>query len=433
MREKGLGDGGHRCPSCASEEQQCPRCQAYERLPKWKWLQALITFVMGIPHDGQVPLLKQTKASRLATIFVAFFGAVGAAGVITALLFVATWLAQVILAALLVVALLAASGMFRSMSMYVLHYASHGSYDGPGDPAGGRWSRLIGHAASSIAFTLSLEEYAEKHNRKHHGKLGEKEDPDQQTIIALGFVPGMPYEFYRAQLLRVLVSPRHFWLHLRGRWASQFASARSSRLKALAVAVQVLPLAAAFVAVYVYGSGAPLLVWAVAWLLPLTYGTYVSMVLFALGLHRWFLQREPWMGKWEFYLAKTRARFFGDPVPPAELPTAEQYRRWGWWWVRFFLLHLLTGKLFVMGLSDNQQHDAHHIDPRSREFLWWDSTYSRQRLASSGRDDAQMSQTWGSLLAAVRDNFERMARTPRLGPDELLAPPERDNDLLNGM
>jgi hypothetical protein len=37
-------------------------------LPKWRLLQSLITFVMGVPHDGQTPLVKQTPTLKLAVV-----------------------------------------------------------------------------------------------------------------------------------------------------------------------------------------------------------------------------------------------------------------------------------------------------------------------------------------------------------------------------
>lgn len=423
-RTKNLSAGKERCPLCEYEKRQCVRCQAYERLPKWKALQSLITFVMGAPHPGERPLLTQTRKIKLATIFSVFFGSIILTVAITSLLSTVGLMAKLILIPPLVAAMMTSSGMFRSMSMYVLHYASHGAY--------GRYSRVIGHVASALALSLSLDEYSVKHIRKHHPRLTSAEDPDQQTIIALGFIPGMALAYYGKRLLMVMLSPGTFLLHLRGRLSSQFAAEQARCIKAITVALHTAPPVMALYVGYAYNFWTPLLAWLVAWLLPLTYGTYVSMILFSLGLHRWFLEREPWMSPRDFYLAKTGGRFFGDPSPSTNLPLAKRYLAWSRWWARFILLHLMVGKLFIMGLSDNQQHDTHHIDPQSREFYWWDSIQSRHRLATSGADAGKLWHTWGSPCTAIRLNFNRMARTPALKSEEI-RPAKGDNDLLNGM
>lgn len=412
-------------PMCEHGERWCPRCQAYDLLPKSRLLQSLITSVMGTPHEGQRPILKQSKTTRLLIVFGGFFGSVAASSFTATILLTGSSSARFMLLPLLVSTISMTSGITRSMSMYVLHYASHGAFGGH--------SRLIGHTASTLVFVLSLDEYTLKHIRQHHPFLVGEKDPDQQEIVALGFIPGMTFNYYRMQLLKTLLSPRLFTLHLRGRLRSQFARTQPIRVKVITAIVHTLP--PAFFAYEVYTSGRWIytLVWAVAWLLPLTYGSYVSMVLFSLALHKWFLRREPGMTERDFYYAKTCARFFGDPAPSPDLSLLKWCRAWLLWWSRFFILHLLVGKFFVMGLSDSQHHDAHHTDPQGKEFQWWDNIQSRHYLATVGRDAAKMSHTWGSPFEDIRHNFMRMAQTPNLDLGEFMQEADHDSEFLNRM
>jgi hypothetical protein len=387
-------------------------------------LQAFITFVMGAPHNGQTPIVRHNKISRVLTIFIGFYSSVFVTSTMVAVFANAGVVTKVLLVPAITAAVLITSGMARSMSTYVLHYASHGAF--------GSHSRRIGEFASVAAFMLSFIEYQRGHIQKHHPLLTSQEDPDQQAIAALRFVPGMPLNYYASRLLTVILSPRHFILYMRGRVASQFASEVGRLHRVAVVVVQGIPLVVALALSFRNGSLLPLVVWAIAYALPLTYGAYVSLILFSLGLHRWFMEKQPGMTAREFYLSKTGGRFFGDNLPDSNLPTLRRYLALGIWWLRFLVLHLLIGKLFVLGISDNQQHDAHHIDPRGTKHEWFDSVYSRNRLASSGRDAANLWNTWGSILSAIWLNFQRLSEMPQTDGESSHAVPDHNylrNDL----
>lgn len=412
------------CPLGNTSGPQCPRCQAYERLPKQPLLQAFITFVMGVPHVGQTPIIQQTRTTRVITLFVVFYLSVLATGLGVVLATKVGLAAQLLLIPAIITSVLVTSGLARSMSMCIMHYASHGDF--------GRYSRLVGELASVVGMCLSYPEYKTKHLTGHHPLLTSNDDPDQQTIAAWKFTPGLPLNFYTKRFLRVMVSPRDFVMHLRARLASQFAKDLSFSRGLVVVSVQAMPLVIAIGSCLILGNLTPLLAWAIAWLLPLTYGTYLSMVLFSLGLHKWFMQRKAGMSARVFYLSKTGGRFFGDPLPQKDLPLLRRYFALSLWWLRLLVVHLLIGKLFVMGASDNQQHDAHHIDPQGKKHEWFNSIYSRHLIASSGQDASYVWNTWGSVLTAVRLNFERMAKMPKVESDTVLEP-ENQNVLRNDM
>ena len=214
-----------------------------------------------------------------------------------------------------------------------------------------------------------------------------------------------------------MLSPRYFFLHLRGRMESQFANDLSLLRRVSVVVLHATMLLVGFSTCFVFDSLTPLFAWAIAWLLPLTYGTYLSMIFFALGLHRWFMDQPQGMKSREFYLSKTGARFFGDPFPAKDTPFLKRYVSLGNWWLRLIVLHLLVGKLFVMGISDNQQHDIHHLDPHGTKYEWFNGIYSRQYLATHGREAGHLWHTWGSIFTAIRLNFERMAGMSKPKPE----------------
>ncbi len=385
-------EGRIECPLCQSNKEQCPRCQAYERLPKWRLLQAFITFVMGVPHPDprQTPIFKHRKFTRVITLFIVFYSSVALTCSLVAMFAAGNLFAQVLLVPPIIASLMITSGTLRTMSTYVLHYAGHGVF--------GKYNRFVGELASMTALTLSFDEYEGDHIYKHHPLLTSKEDPDQRAIAAWKFVPGMSFTYYTRRLWQVMLSPRYFFLHLRGRMESQFANDLSLLRRVSVVVLHATMLLVGFSTCFVFDSLTPLFAWAIAWLLPLTYGTYLSMIFFALGLHRWFMDQPQGMKSREFYLSKTGARFFGDPFPAKDTPFLKRYVSLGNWWLRLIVLHLLVGKLFVMGISDNQQHDIHHLDPHGTKYEWFNGIYSRQYLATHGREAGHLWHTWGCDL-----------------------------------
>lgn len=403
------------CPLCKPYEEKCPRCQAYERLPKSRALQGLITFVESVPHVGQTPILIHNEVTRLITIFVGFYLSIAAAWSMIVMFAAAGPIERVMLGFGIAASVLVTSGMARSLSNYIVHYASHGAF--------GKHGRRIGELASMTSMSLSFDEYSRTHG-EHHPFLTSEMDPDQQTIAALKFTPGMPFGYYKINLLRVALSPRYFFLHLRGRIDSQFASELSRERKLAVVVVQSAPLAIAITGYLVFGSPEHLVAWTISWLLPLTYGAYLSTIIFALGLHRWFLTREPGMSAREFYRAKTGGRFLGDPLPHEDLPLAKRYLAWVCWWLRFLVLHLLIGRMFILGVTDNSSHDAHHVDPHGNKYKWCNSVYSRQRLVTSGPDARKLWHTWGSIFTPIMLNFERMSQMPKPDQDVTAETPE---------
>ena len=72
-------------------------------------------------------------------------------------------------------------------------------------------------------------------------------------------------------------------------------------------------------------------------------------------------------------------------------------------------MYLLISRLFCVS-GNNQQHDAHHIEPKRLDFC--NSAYDRERLVAEGKDDCW--HTWG-LFPAIDRTFRVLAALPQ-GP-----------------
>jgi hypothetical protein len=153
--------------------------------------------------------------------------------------------------------------------------------------------------------------------------------------------------------------------------------------------------------------------WAIAWALPLTLGYHASMVVYAIGLHAWF--HESADAGWAGFAEKTGARFFLSPCPVSSTLRLTGLARWVGWWCVLITWHFVIARMFVVGLTDNGCHDAHHADPRGRNFDWCNAAYARSDYMNS-RPQAKLSfwHTW-SLNRAISDNFDRLAASAAQG------------------
>ena len=376
-----------------------PRQEAFKRLPRNRVFQAFLTFVSGVPAEGQSPLWKNTPLSVVATshgmlatsVTVGALATVGAAisGGVTGALFLAVAF----------VAGMISTGRLRASHHMILHHASHGDF--------GKLSNFIGESASLMAFTMPLSEYRPKHIY-HHGHTADKDDPELQLVHRLGFVPGKSVKWYWRQLRRVLVSPRYIGTNLHNRWNSNFGPQVPSRRKALAALVQGGILAGAVAASVVQASILPFIVYLMAWALPLTFGWHVSQTLYVMGLHLWELEQEERITKRQFYVQKTGARFFADPLPAQGQGLVATALAWARWGLRFAFLHLLVSRLFCVS-GDNSGHDVHHI--ALAKLDWPNVAYDRPRLLKDAQGKDDYWNTWG-LFDAINVTFETLAAIP---------------------
>jgi fatty-acid desaturase len=381
-----------------AQEEKSPRCQAYKRLPKWAWLQAFITWVMGVPHLGQKPFFNHHSPQRVVVYIFAMLAFFVALSVFLVQISPGVnLLIGLSLLLPLLFSLLVTSGLLRAMSMYMEHYASHQAF--------GKFSNLIGDLAAMIGFSVPLLVYEAAH-KIHHPQVATEDDPDQEVLKRIGFIPGQSVQWYWRKLGIVLLPGKKFWEDLCYRWQSNFDSYQPAKRKLMLAVVLALPVIIASSASVITGSLLPFVIFVATWLLPLTYGVWFSKVLFVIGLHVYFYQPDSQLTARENYQMKTGAHFFGDDAPKCDLPLILRLAAWALWWLRLVFIHLLIGKFFVMGGSDNQQHDAHHVNGRA--FQFWLAPYSRHEMVASGQ--YKMWHTWGSPLTVIRNNFEYWSR-----------------------
>ncbi|MFN0122011.1 MAG: hypothetical protein ACKV2V_16065 [Blastocatellia bacterium] len=382
----------------------CPRRQAWERLPKWAWLQAFVTWVQGVPYPGQQPFFTSGPLSNALIHLMAPLLTAALTGWLALYFPAAGWAEKLIMMALMLIGVLTTSGLLRAMSMYLEHYASHRAF--------GPYSSVIGEIAALLSQSIPLNLYEQDHLGPHHGHAASPEDPDQNWIESLGFRPGLPVSEYRAHLLRVLAPGRYFLRNLLARIAGNLSPEQPRWRRAAFISFQMAPLVIAELSRGATSRSVAMLAVMIAWYLPLTYGAWISRVLFALGLHVWFYRPDPRKSAYENMLGKTGARFFGDVVPAAELSGSARLFAWAIWWVRLILIHMLIGKLFVMGDSDNMTHDAHHQDPAGRIHKFWIANYTRPQLIAA-RPRFRAWHTWGTVLTAIEHNFLYWSQAPR--------------------
>ncbi|MHA5053037.1 fatty acid desaturase [Streptomyces sp. SD15] len=269
--------------------------------------QAFLTFVIGVPHPRQSPLLSKSPRLCLIGSFAVLVQSVcgGAAAVLVAASPVASP-ARVGAAVAALACVIVSSGAFRAMHNFVLHHASHGDF--------GRHDWLIGELAGVVGMTQSFADYRKDH-RLHHASLISEDDPDQRTLGRLGIIPGLPRNEYPWRLVRALTSPHLFLSTVTERVSHSVAPLRRPVRTACFACLQASLLLPAVWLSLRWGRPGPLIAWGFSWLLPLTVGHHISMVLYAVGLHAWYKRSdEP---GWAGYAEKTGARFFADPTPEA--------------------------------------------------------------------------------------------------------------------
>jgi len=386
------------CPICVEDGHQCRRCAAYHRLPKWRWAQAFITYVSGVPHPGQKPLFKNTKTSVLATHYLMLGGSVLSAALMTCAWIKAEPSVKVLLGICIQISAMITAGRLRACRHFILHHASHDDF--------GPQSRTVGECASLIAGTTPFDEYKPKH-MLHHAKPAEAGDPELDALMKLNFAPGRTLRSYCAHLWWVMSSPYYLAMHMWGRYETLFAPSLPLGRRIVAFAIHGVPPLSAAILSAVLHHPLPLIVYIIAWYLPWSVGFFVSQILYTLGLHLWYIEPE---AKGRAGIAeKTGARFFIDACPSMELPFLHRCLAWQWWGIRFIVAHFLIAKMFTVS-GNNQQHDVHHLCPKPG-FDWLNSAFDRSRFVLAGRD--KYWHTYG-LWSAVEKTFGVLAKSQRV-------------------
>jgi fatty acid desaturase len=146
--------------------------------------------------EGFRPRWKRRPWWHLVTMGLSLFGSVGGSSFILTMsltfwpLLVLSWMLTV-------------HGAGKAY-LVICHYAVHGHMTG--NPW---WDRLLVEVLSTLLTTSHCARYHQDHFRTHHGpKFATVEDPDLQSLLALGFRPGMSRDALWRPLYWTIVSPR---------------------------------------------------------------------------------------------------------------------------------------------------------------------------------------------------------------------------------
>jgi Fatty acid desaturase len=354
--------------------------------------QRALNWLTGRPRDDDQPLFRWTARGReLAAWVTLASGLLLSAGAFTS----GSWML-----ALAPLGFLLTVGALRAMYIEIAHNAVHGAHHR--DPARDR--RTTDFYTALTLMNPSARFYAE-HVRGHHAHTTTSLDPDRMFLLDAGFKPGMSV----AQLWR------RYWLtffdlrfHLRvlgQRLGANFsADVPLPRRAAAALALLAPPAIAAWTGLWAF--------YALAWLLPLTYGFQQSMLLQMLGgEHLWGQD----FGRGRYAIAaQTYGRFLGEPYPAIRgLPGLWAKTRW---YLRFGLFHLPVRIAIYVGHDLGPAHDLHHRDPLAD---WPNAPYERLTRQQSGSPGWPLPyhDHWASLLGHTNRVLEGLAASPALPKD----------------
>lgn len=251
-----------------------------------------------------------------------------------------------------------------------------------------------------IVFTIrygdlwgGIEDYADG-----DGDTATTRDIDGKEVFKLGFVPGMPRQYYWKLLLRIVASP---WFYISDVYQRIYFSLFKAPWYRRVASSLFLVLAAILCW---YSSSWVTLV--VLYFIPVFPLFKLSGLLQQLSEHMWGTHMDL-IGSRERLPLVCQGRYLFDQVPEPQLAWDDRVRATIIWWVRV-PYHLLV-RVCILG-GDLQAHHDHHFHPRALE---WTSA-SHACLARMRADkDHKYTHAW-SLGEALDRVFTAMSVAPPL-------------------
>ena len=350
------------------------------------------TWFTGKALPAQEPLIRHSWLSYLLLTLAAFFGGLllGAAAVVCR--FQLFWLA---LLAGWVLTLWAA----RTMILVIAHQCIHRRFSGSVKLD---WS--IGELVTVLNVYQDIGTFTAEHVRSHHSQasFGRAEDPPVQSLVGLGFRPGMTTRQLWLRAFLVFASPSFYFRGFADRLRSNLSAGTVWRRAGF------LAWAALWLSLPIWldrGWDVLLLVFVI----PVVMLSQLSALLDRLGEHAWLTPRDPRHGARYYHASATWARFCGSAVPAWSWSwrAAVQWLGWGG---AMLCYHLPVRLLVVVG--DLPNHDFHHRYPATPD--WMIAAYARQRDIDCGmRGGPPYDEIWG-LGRAIHRMFEGLSRAPAM-------------------
>ena len=354
--------------------------ESFRRFPSW--VQPLITFISGKPLPGSRPLVTFSPVGALIYDYAKYgVGILGAAAVFN---WSGAWLIT------LPLFWLATVNGARSLASDA-HYAGHAALT-----FNQKIDHVLGNLISLSIISANMEDYAHRHNRDHHGRMGigTTDDPDVSMIGLIGFELGRSQTYYRLRLALTLVSPRYHLLSLLYRLKTTFVTAPVWRMLIAALGAVVIA------ALTNATNGLMTLI--VAWLLPVLPGFAISSALQFPSEHNWLEPRgrdEPYRA---YVMRASWGRFFLVQAPSPDVAGVRRVVEWARWTARMIPGLLARSAVCVTTLP---AHDFHHRFARRAD--WPMALYLRQAEQDQGisyvdyyglgAPMTKVFQTWGSL------------------------------------
>ncbi|MGR9556467.1 fatty acid desaturase (plasmid) [Rhizobium leguminosarum] len=351
------------------------------------------TWFTGKALPGQKPLIRHSWLSYLTITVALFFSGLLLSAIAIAHRLPLWWLAML---AGWVLTLWAARTMILVITHQCIHYRFSGSR---------QFDWIIGEVVTVLNVYQDAETFKLEHVQSHHSQacFGREEDPPVQSLVGLGFRPGMTTRQLWLRAWIVFISPSFYLRGFAERLKCNLvAGSVWRRIGFLAWAVALLSLP------FWLDRGAEVLL--LAFVVPVILLSQLSALLDRLGEHAWLTERDPQHGVRYYYAAATWARFCGAPVPTAPLRSWNGVLAWLRWSGEMLCYHLPTRLLVVVG--DLPNHDFHHRYPATHD--WMIAAYARQRDIDCGTSGGPpYHEVWG-LGRAIHRMFEGLSRAPRM-------------------
>jgi fatty acid desaturase len=356
-----------------------PDAVAPERKPREtmrglpRFVQYYLTWVTGVPLEGDQPMFKWTPMKALVLGIVQIAGGI-ALGAYALSAFAAWWSIP-----LLVLSWLLSAGGMRRLDVVVVHQTLHRMF--AKTPRG---NRVAGEIITTLMWRVPYDKNREEH-LIHHAFPCSMKDQDTRYLLSTGMRPGMSVPEYRRYMAKALFSPKHHWGFFSSRLKSQFMreAPRYRHVMSATFAAAML----AFLALTGTWTA-----WLLLWVVPVSFFFQNATFLYTHTEHRWwiFSNAEKLTRRQRDQL--TFGRFVGEPAPDVTgLGRAARVWAWTKWWTRMVFVHS-PYRMFVL-VGDTVQHDLHHVRPTCD---WANSAYERSADIAAGSD--RYTEVWGSLV-----------------------------------